>query len=338
MSERSYPYVYKDESCDVYFELLPSKKKSDVVVKITKTTIEAGFKGEKPIIKGPLFEAVKSSECMWQIEKNNICIHVEKKEPSEWPLLIYQDTNNLNPEEIDPCSLTRIAESIFNVDPVLAYKYIKLASDKGLEDALYQLAHIYLVITNEIIPHDIIDKLPDEEKGLEILERTNSIWESEKSYITLGDINHSLKKFDEAIKWYKLCSELKGSINATLKLASLYNEFGNIQNALNYFESIADRSAIASINVALLSYPHDLEKVIKFYENTLRIEPSFDITNLNLPTLQALKESLERSKGPMPTPKTTTFSVAPPKDTNTPTDTKLKKKKVRKKLKKVISV
>jgi len=205
---------------------------------------------------------------------------------------------DLIPEEIDPCSLYRIAEFIIYNDIVLAFKYIKIASSKGFEEALYQLANIFITLSNESIPEDVIGKLPNYQNCIETLERNIMLWESEKSYISLGDVYHHLNKIDESIKWYKICSETKGSIIATLKLGGVYNDNNDTNRAIECYESIADKSAMASIQLALLYYPHNLEKVIEYYENALILDPNLDVGDFKIPPLHSLRDTLERKKYP----------------------------------------
>jgi len=78
-----------------------------------------------------------------------------------------------------------------------------------------------------------------------------------------------------------------------------YASLNDLGNALEYFEKISDRSALASINVAVICYPDDIEKVIRYYENALRLDPSFETSegvSSRLPSLESLKETLAQQK------------------------------------------
>jgi len=87
---------------------------------------------------------------------------------------------------------------------------------------------------------------------------------------------------------------LKGNLFAILKLGELYtNILQDVKKGLEYYESISDKSAIASINVALLNYPDNVPKVIEYYENTIKLDPNFNFSKINLPPLEDLKGSLK---------------------------------------------
>jgi len=224
---------------------------------------------------------------------------LKKKNDAEWPVLVYSDPHTLDMNEVDPSSLFKLALRVIYEDMSLAFRFIQFAAEKGHEESLYNLAQFYLTFSNQSIPVEDIGPLPNVEKALQALEKAVSLWDSERSYITLGDVCDKLQIHENAIKWFKLCSELKGSVIASLKLGVLYVQLNDLGNALDCFEKVSDRSALASINVAALCYPDNIEKVIKYYENALRLDPSIDSSEgvqSRLPSLQSLKETLEQQK------------------------------------------
>jgi len=222
---------------------------------------------------------------------------LKKKETEPWPLIVYQDPNQLKPDDIDPCSLCCLGHHLLSINKILAFKYILKAADKGLEEALYLSGNLYLSFTNEDIPESEFGKLPNMERAIQFLERNIELWESERSYITLADLYHKTEKYDIAIQYFKTCYEKKGTSFAAIKLGEIYsNIFNDKKNALFYYKSISDKSALASINVAIINYPEHIEETIEYYENALKIDPNFDTSKLNMPTLKELKEEIQQKK------------------------------------------
>ena len=63
----------------VSVELPPGTAKRDVVCKITSDSLEAGLRGQPPIIDGPLHAKTRVDDCMWQLQDSHrLIITIQK--------------------------------------------------------------------------------------------------------------------------------------------------------------------------------------------------------------------------------------------------------------------
>ncbi|KAF8337483.1 putative nudC protein [Cantharellus anzutake] len=81
------PYKWRQElgEVDVTLEVPKGTRAKDLDVKITKTTLKVGLKGEEPIIEGQLCKEIKVEDSTWTIEdQSRVLVHLEKVNNMTW--------------------------------------------------------------------------------------------------------------------------------------------------------------------------------------------------------------------------------------------------------------
>ncbi|KAM3415838.1 hypothetical protein BST61_g9344 [Cercospora zeina] len=84
-----YKWTQTIQDLDLTAPIPANIKGKDLDVKITKTTIRAGIRGQEPIIEGPLPHPIHPSDSTWTLETlssgtKELSIHLDKTNKMEW--------------------------------------------------------------------------------------------------------------------------------------------------------------------------------------------------------------------------------------------------------------
>ncbi|KAL1303963.1 hypothetical protein AAFC00_000410 [Neodothiora populina] len=102
-----YKWVQTIQDLDVTAAIPANMKGKDLDVKIAKTSIKAGIRGQEPIIEGTLPHAILVDESTWTLETTpsgkELAIHLDKANKMEWwPHVVTSapaiDTSKIQPE------------------------------------------------------------------------------------------------------------------------------------------------------------------------------------------------------------------------------------------------
>eukprot|EP00271_Cylindrocystis_brebissonii_P010154 TRINITY_DN26255_c0_g1_i1.p1 TRINITY_DN26255_c0_g1~~TRINITY_DN26255_c0_g1_i1.p1 ORF type:complete len:362 (+),score=124.65 TRINITY_DN26255_c0_g1_i1:95-1087(+) len=88
---------------DVTIPLPPGTKSRGLLVEIKKKSLTVGLKGQEPIIQGELWEAVKTDDCLWNIEDSRtLTVHLEKVNRMEWWRAVAKGQPEINTQKVEP--------------------------------------------------------------------------------------------------------------------------------------------------------------------------------------------------------------------------------------------
>jgi len=72
-------------------------------VDIKKTSLLVGFKGQPPIINGPLHKEVKSDDCFWTVEDQEVLvINLQKFKSQNWWICVIEGDPTIKYDKIIP--------------------------------------------------------------------------------------------------------------------------------------------------------------------------------------------------------------------------------------------
>ncbi|KAF4469303.1 nudC [Fusarium albosuccineum] len=102
-----YKWTQNIAELDVTFDVPGNLKSRDLVIAIKKQSLQAGIKGQDPIIKGDLPHAVLVDDSTWTLSTNSdgtktVEIHLDKVNKMEWWAHVVTDAPKIDVTKIQP--------------------------------------------------------------------------------------------------------------------------------------------------------------------------------------------------------------------------------------------
>ncbi|GIZ39017.1 hypothetical protein CKM354_000240900 [Cercospora kikuchii] len=105
-SKLPYKWTQTIQDLDLTAPIPANMKGKDLDVKITKTTIKAGIKGQEPIIEGTLPHPIHADDSTWTLETvpsgKELSIHLDKVNKMEWWAHVITSAPKIDTSKISP--------------------------------------------------------------------------------------------------------------------------------------------------------------------------------------------------------------------------------------------
>ncbi|KAF2212336.1 hypothetical protein CERZMDRAFT_41346 [Cercospora zeae-maydis SCOH1-5] len=105
-SKLPYKWTQTIQDLDLTAPIPANIKGKDLDVKITKTTIKAGIRGQEPIIEGTLPHPISASDSTWTLETTKtgkeLSIHLDKTNKMEWWAHVVTSAPPIDTSKITP--------------------------------------------------------------------------------------------------------------------------------------------------------------------------------------------------------------------------------------------